>query len=314
MGGIITGQTIRLGDLSRQEFEHRLAKDGLTVEFGPFIVNMRVNVSTIWSVAFSLYRDYPLAAPGAMIDFHVRMEHRRGPRHWLKPQTLFFLDGRPPFVPSAINHCFPSLEWGINWCIATRAHHFLMLHSAVVERNGQAILLPAWPGHGKSTLCAALIHSGWRLLSDEFGLVRPEDGMLLPIPRLIPLKNQSIDVIRQFSPGAILGPAFIGTRKGTVAHVRPPADSILRAQEPARPRWLIFPRWIADAPLSLEPVSKSQAFLMVATNAFNYEVLDQTAFRIVTDMVEACDCHALVYSDLTEAIAAIDTLTDTNHG
>jgi len=144
--------------------------------------------------------------------------------------------------------------------------------------------------------------------------VRPEDGMLLPIPRLIPLKNESIDVIRQFCPDAVIGPSFYKTRKGTVAHVRPPEDSIHRMDEPAKPRWLIFPRWVANAPLSLEPIPKSQAFLMVATNAFNYEVLDQTAFRLVTDMVKDCDCYSLVYSDLNQAVTAIDELTRSNHG
>ena len=144
--------------------------------------------------------------------------------------------------------------------------------------------------------------------------MRPEDGLLLPIPRLIPLKNESIDVIRNFRPEAVIGPSFLKTRKGTVAHVIPPEDSILRSQETAKPRWLIFPRWVAGAPLSLEPIPKSQAFLMVATNAFNYEVLDQTAFRLVTDMVKACDCHSLVYSDLSEAVAAIDALTRSTDG
>ncbi len=139
-------------------------------------------------------------------------------------------------------------------------------------------------------------------------MVRPEDGLLLPMPRLIPLKNESIEVIREFRPEAIIGPSFLGTRKGTVAHVRPPEDSIRRAQEPARPRWFVFPRWVANAPLTLEPIPKSQAFLMVATNAFNYDVLDETAFRLVGEMVNSCDSYSLIYSNLDEAVNALDEL------
>ena len=146
-------------------------------------------------------------------------------------------------------------------------------------------------------------------MSVEFGVVRPEDGLLLPLPRLIPLKNESIEVIRKFRPQAVIGPSFLNTRKGTVAHVQPPADSIKRAQEPARPRWFVFPRWVAGAPLTLEAMPKSQAFLMVATNAFNYEVLDETAFRLVTEMVRSCDSYSLTYSDLDEAVNALDELS-----
>jgi HprK-related kinase A len=303
-----------ISDLGQQELLNRLAGVGLYVRFGPFNIRIRSDITDYASVANSLYRPYPLLPPDSLVDFHVEIARRKGMRRWTRPQAVFFVDGRRAFAPYAIDHAFPALEWGLNWCIATRAHHLLLLHCAVVERDGLAILFPAWPGHGKSTLCTALIHSGWRLLSDEFGLVRPEDGMLLPIPRLIPLKNESIEVIRHFRPEAVIGPSFLKTRKGTVAHVRPPEDSILRAQEPAIPRWLIFPRWVADAPLTLEPIPKSQAFLMVATNSFNYEVLDETAFRLVTEMVNACDCHSLIYSELNEAMSAIDALTQSTDG
>lgn len=305
---------MRVGDLAEEELEKRLARGGLTVQFGPFNVNICSGLAAFAALAHSLYRFYPLAAPEAIADFHVQIAAPKGPRRWLRPQCYFSLDGRRFFAPYPQAHALPALEWGINWCVATRAHHLLMLHSAAVERGGRAMLLPAWPGHGKSTLCTALIHSGWRLLSDEFGLVRPNDGLLLPMPRLIPLKNQSIDVIARFRPEAVIGPRFFGTRKGTVAHVRPPEDSILMAQEPARPRWLVFPRWVAGAKLQLAPIPKSQAFLMVATNAFNYEVLDETAFRLVSAIVQACDCHALVYSELEETVSALGELADSGHG
>ena len=305
---------MNVGDLNRREFGEQLAGDGVALQFGPFNLRLRSDLDSFAAHAHQLYEPYPLPETTAICDFHVQICAPRGLRRWLRRQACFGVDGQFPFAPYTVEHAFPALEWGINWCVATRAHHLLLLHSAAVERNGRAILFPASPGNGKSTLCTALVHSGWRLLSDEFGLVTPEDGLLLPIPRLIPLKNESIDVIRRFRPEAIIGPSFLATRKGTVAHVRPPLDSIRRAQEPARPRWLIFPRWVSGAPLTLEPMSRSQAFLMVATNAFNYDVLDETAFRLVTDMVHACDCYSLVYSDLNEAIPALDELCNCMDG
>lgn len=305
---------MRAGELSAGEFENRLANEGVRIQFGPFIVRIRSDIPPLARLAHRLYSHYSLPSPEEIADFHVEIARKRGLKGWIKPLSSFSLDGHSTFTPHIIEHAFPSLEWGINWCVSTRSHHLLMLHAAVVERNGLAILFPAWPGHGKSTLCAALIHSGWRLLSDEFGLVRPEDGSLLPIPRLIPLKNESIDVIKRFRPEAVIGPSFHGTRKGTVAHVRPPEDSIARSGETARPRWLVFPRWVADARLALEAIPKSEAFLMVATNAFNYEFLDETAFRLVSDMVSTCDCYSLRYSNLDQAIEALGDLTDSGHG
>jgi HprK-related kinase A len=301
---------MRVGDYSHEELEHLLRSDGLRVQFGPFTVCVYSDIELIPSITRRLYAPYPSASSNDFVDFHVGISRPRSIRRWFRQQSLFSVDRRVAFAPYPTEHAFPALEWGINWCIATRAHHLLMLHSAVVERNGKAMLLPAWPGHGKSTLCSALIHTNWRLLSDEFGLVRPEDGLLLPLPRLIPLKNESIDVIGRFCADAFIGPSFIGTRKGTVAHVRPPDDSILRAHEPAEPRWLVFPRWVENAALDLEPLPKSEAFVMVAANAFNYEVLDETSFRLVAEIVNRCDSYSLVYSDLQDAISAIDKLTE----
>ena len=185
-----------------------------------------------------------------------------------------------------------------------------MLHSAVVERQGHAIVFPAWPGHGKTTLCAGLMLRGWRLLSDEFGLFRPLRETLVPLPRLLPLKNASIEVIREFSQDAVLGPTFPKTRKGDVAHLKPTRESVYRANETAEASLIVFPRWEKDAPLRIDPMQQSQSFLMLATNAFNYEVLGETAFRSVERLVRECPCYSLVYSDLDEAVTALSQLLE----
>src|SRR4029079_4735133 len=125
-----------------------------------------------------------------------------------------------------VGHALAVLEWGLNLVIALRSHSWLMLHSAAVERSGGVLLLPAWPGAGKTTLCTALAFRGWRLLSDEFGLVEPRSRLIAAIPRPMPLKNEAIEVIRAFAPDAELGPTIPNTRKGTIAHVKPPSDSI----------------------------------------------------------------------------------------
>ena len=128
----------------------------------------------------------------------------------------FLVDGRAPHEDLPARQALAVLEWGLNLVIALRMHCYLMLHSAVLERAGRGLLLPAAPGFGKSTLCAALANRGWRLLSDEFGLIRSGTTDLLPLPRPIALKNESIDVIRAFAPDAYIGPSIPNTRKGTV--------------------------------------------------------------------------------------------------
>lgn len=304
---------MRIADLPRADLARTLAGDGLRFACGPFQIRLRTRVRALIGALQALYADHAIAPDEGIDDYRVKLDWASWPRRWVRPVVRFSADGPAPFTDVPVGRGLATLEWGINWCIATRAHHLLMLHAAIVARDGQGLILPAHPGHGKSTLCAALAHSGWRLFSDEFGLVRPGDGQLVPLPRLISLKNESIEVIRAFAPAAYLGPPCDGTHKGTVAHVRPPADSVRRAAEPAAPRWLIFPRWRADAPLRITPVSKYDAFVRLATNAFNYQVLGATAYNLVSAIVRDCDCYALQYSRLPEAIAALDQLSGDPH-
>src|SRR6185503_15834079 len=111
-------------------------------QFGPFNLRIRSNLRSLATLAHRLYAPYPVPEAGALGDFHVEISSPRGLRRWVRPQARFAVDGHSPFAPYTRDHAFPALEWGINWCIATRAHHLLMLHSAVVERNGRAMLFP----------------------------------------------------------------------------------------------------------------------------------------------------------------------------
>jgi HprK-related kinase A len=128
----------------------------------------------------------------------------------------------------------------------------------------------------------------------------------------MPLKNESIDVMRWFAPDAWIGPSIAGTRKGTIAHVRPPAAAVTASDVSARPRWLVFPQWQAGAPLDMPEVARIDAFALLATNAFNYEVLGEAGFRTIRSLVEASRCYRLTYSRLDDAIAAINQMADSH--
>jgi len=301
---------VRLAELAADDFHQRLAKTGILLRTGPFNVRVHSSVEAFADLFLSFYGEFPLVPAPAITDFRVRLLQTGGLRRWWRPQVEFLLDGQAPFLPYPLSHAFPLFEWGLNWSIAMHAHQFLMLHSAAVERNGRVLLLPACPGCGKSTLCAALVSRGWRLFSDEFGLVRLDDGQLMPLARPLPLKNRSIGVIRDFAPDAMLGPDFHGTRKGTVAHLRSPATCVHQAAVPASPGWLVFPRYRAGAPLRLEPIVKPRAFMKLANNSFNYHLLGLQGFQGVARLVRDCDCYMLSYSNLDEAIMAMNRLAD----
>lgn len=301
---------LTLSQLSPAQLRARLDGPGLDLHTGPFVSRIHSNIPLLARSLAKLYGDYPVAEPGGFADFHLRLRQPGGLRRWWRPQVRFDQDGQQPFKPLPVAHASAMFEWMMNWCVANRAHSYLLLHAAVVEKNGRGIILPAPPGSGKSTLCAALVCRGWRLLSDELTLVRHDDGLLVPLPRPVSLKNASIDVIGAFAPDAVFGPLAHGTAKGTVGHIRAPRASIERAHECAAPLAIVFPRWEAGAATRLTPLSRARTFMRVADNAFNYLVLGERGFRTLGALVERCSGHEFVYSRLEEALALFDDLVE----
>lgn len=298
--------TRSVGELPLAELSEQLAQ-GLVLQTGPFRTRIVSHAAPVLRGLARLYADFELPADG-IDDFCVQVDRVAGPRAVWRPQIVFKFDRQIPFKPLPADHAFASLEWGLNWCIAGHAHHYLLLHAAVLEKNGRALILPGHPGAGKSTLTAALSLSGFRLLSDEMALIDRDDGMLVPLARPVNLKNASIDIIRAFAPQAVFGDTVRDTHKGTVAHLKPSADSVRRAQEKARPALVVFPRWQADAATRLKPRARADAFMEVASHAFNYELLGGLGFDLTAALVAGCDCYDFSYSKLSEAVQAFDEL------
>lgn len=196
----------------------------------------------------------------------------------------------------------------MNWCISAHAHQGLLLHAAVVERQGLAVILPAPPGSGKSTLCSGLINRGWRLLSDEVAMISLSDGGVTALARPVSLKNESLEVIRRFAPESVFNRVSHGTVKGSVTHMRAPAEHVRRVAERAWPRWVVFPRYIAGAEPAMKPRPKAGSMVELGRNAFNYMVLGQQGFDALGNLVTGCDCYDFHYSRLDDAVVAFDGL------
>ena len=303
-------KTLRVADLSEWEVESALEGAGLPVILGPFVCRLQVDCPALVPVLHRLYANYELAQADSVFTFHPRLQTLQswGPERWRR--VRFSVDGKVPHEDMPFAHALPTLEWGINLVIAMRAHWYLMLHAAVLEKNGFALVLPGTPGSGKTTLAAALSAAGWRLFSDEFGLVRGTDPTLVPVPRPMVLKNESIEVIRERVSDRFMGPSIAGTRKGTVAHFVPGKNDIARAAEVAPPRWVIFPTWSEGANCELAPVDPIEGFMGLSTNAFNYELLGESAFKALAGIVDRAAFYRLRYTNLDDAIDVLDELAD----
>ena len=301
---------MNISAISAKQLSKRLSGPGLILHAGPFVTRLHSSIPHLVKGIHGLYANYPVIDEELFVDFHVRVNAPKNIRRWIRPQARFRFDNYKPFTPLPIDQAMPIFEWGLNWCISNYAHQYLIVHSAVVERNGVSIIFPAPPGSGKSTLCAGLVSQGWRLLSDEMALVDRKDHMLVPVPRPVSLKNQSIDVIRDYAPDMYLGGSTEGTTKGTIAHMAVPESSISRQHEKVKPGMIVFPKYTAGTEPNLQPMSKPLAGIRLIENCFNYHVLGEEGFNMITKLVDASDCYEFTYSKLDDALEIFNELSE----
>ena len=95
--------------------------------------------------------------------------------------------------------------WTIPMAICLLHRGDLMLHAAAVEVDGRAVLLAAPGGAGKSTLAAAFVAAGYRLLSEDVTCVR-----MTGMPHVIP------------------GPAMLRLRPDVLSHVSLEGGRVIR--------------------------------------------------------------------------------------
>jgi HprK-related kinase A len=285
-----------------------LRQRGLLLRTGPFAYRLRSDVPAVIAGIGALYGAYPPAPTDGFVDFDVDVRLSGGLRRFVRRQARFRFDGSQSFEPLPAEQGFALLEWAMNWCVSSHVNHHLLIHSAVVERGGRALVLPAPPGSGKSTLCAALVQRGWRLLSDEIAVVPLRAEGVLPLVRPVSLKNRSIDIIAAFEPTARFSRPAHGTSKGTVAHMMAPPAHVARMDEPAPPAWVVFPRWRDGAAVSLSPRSRADTLVQLARNSFNAATLGREGFERLAQLVDRCECFDFEYSRLDDAIACFESL------
>lgn len=174
------------------------------------------------------------------------------------------------------------------------------IHAASVVIDGQAIALLGDSARGKSTLSAAFLQAGARLLTDDFLVVREEQGQIVAypgFPRIKLYERVSKHLIASTRQGVPMTPHH------RPKFVFPLEDAITEPVPISRFYALASPRAVIGLKdIWLQPLTEREAYLELTENSFNVSVQTRerlaAQFRWATDLAKRVAVKRLAYPRL----------------
>ncbi len=191
------------------------------------------------------------------------------------------------------------------WSTAVNAHDFMLyLHAGVVGKGEKCVLLPAAAGSGKSSLAAALTHSGFDYYSDEVALVERGTYQVPPVPLAVCVKSTGWDMMSRYYPEISAVPVH-GRNDGKVVRYVPPLAATVR-RTPGLVSHIFFPRYTKGKRTRLQPLSRSTALARLMEQCLALrQRLDRDNVQELIRWIGGIECYSLTFSSLDEAVALI---------
>jgi hypothetical protein len=197
------------------------------------------------------------------------------------------------------------LTWHINQQVIRRgSEERVLVHASGAVRDGVAVMFPAGQEAGKTTLVAGLVRAGYAYLTDEALAVDVDTLELLPYAKPLSIDPGSWSVLADLRPE--LAPEtftyLAGQWQVPVQHVRPDAVA-----GPAVCRMIVFPRYVADAPTTLDPLGRADALATLLQHCFRFHERGARNFEVLARLVAQSHCFRLTSGDLDAACDAVTT-------
>ena len=212
---------------------------------------------------------------------------------------------RQPAAIMAARNAAPALKALLTEEVLEASEAFTALHAACLLDRQRAMLLCGSPGAGKSTLTIALDAAGFAYGGDDITLM-DHSGLVRGVPFPLTAKSGSWPLVQGFRPD--LGRTRIHRRlDGKRVRYLPPT-------EPARPdwtpvRWVIRLRRKGGSSATLKPREPADALADLLGEAYSKSGGTTVEnLRMLIGVVSTARCHELIYSDLNDAVRALERL------
>lgn len=298
-----------LNDLEPSDVKKALKVGTFTLKLGPFSHLVSGYSAPLVDHLYQMYADcYAELSPTDVTEVILNLRAPNMLRHFIRPQVTPDPGFQVPTVPLPRSMAALAFEMGLNLSVALKCCRFVTIHAGVVASEQGAIIMSAESGGGKSTLTAALMCNGYRLFSDEFALVSLNSGDLNPYPRPISLKQESIPIVRALTGDERVSKPLTGTPKGDIAYCRVNKQDLEAAQQTAKARLLLFPKFALGGAPQARKLSPAEAVMRLIPASTNYSLLGEAAFKALLTIVERASAYEITYGNTEHGLELVQEL------
>ena len=282
--------------------------DGATTHhyrIGPVAVTLRSCVPELTRDYHALYARYEVASgpPDALgIDVIARRSWRTGRRHY-----HISAQGEETYTVRRKTQILAHVEGAINVLIARHLPRYLLIHAAVMSRDGVGVICPGPPTTGKSTLATALLARGWSYLSDEFALIDPATRRLIPYPKALSIKSGAFEVTQRLGLPLNGGPISQRGPKGWIRSLDPYRVRRDAVGDSCPVGAIVFPKFGGGAPPAIEPMSRARTVFELTHYCFNLLAYRARAPEVLTELVREARCYRLCTGELEATCTLVES-------
>ncbi len=239
------------------------------------------------------------AEPTICVEVHAAILGSRG-----SVRSNIYCDTKPVQFATGLQRLAPPVK-ALFWERSIESYDFLFyIHAGVVGTGGRCVLLPAAAGSGKSSLTAALVHRGYRYLSDEVALIKPNTFLVPPVPLAVCLKSTGWNVMSHYFPhlGQLMRHQRLDSK--VVRYVPPTPASV--QQTDARVSHVVFPRYDSNAATEIRPIARSAALRRMMGECWACGHLNRTNVAELIQWIAHIDCYELSFASLEDAADLVE--------
>lgn len=302
-----------LSTLRKPDVVRALNRGTLVLDLGPFLTRIKLSDARSIDFFLDMYAACPvMVGEDVLSDFSLSLRPPNLFRNFFRRQIVPDPGFQFPAVPLPVHMSPLALEMGLNLSVALQCFRYAIFHAGVVAQGDDALIIAAKSGGGKSTLTAAMMEEGWRLLSDEFAILDMDAALLKAYPRPVSLKNTSIEVVRGFAGADQVSDVLHDTPKGSIAYRRPRQGDIEAMGKSAKPRLILFPTFVEGGAAESREIDLAGAAMQLIASSPNYQVIGEKAFTGLMAVLDGMKAYEIEYGTTEDSLALVRDLWEAN--